>query len=108
LAWAKPGDTILAMDLSHGGHLTHGAPVTAAARIFNFVHYGMKNSELARLITIKLPPLAKKHHPKIIVAGFRPILVSLITPGLAKSPLRLALWPWPTSPTLLGLLPAEY
>src|SRR5581483_5036337 len=39
-AWCDPGDTILAMDLSHGGHLTHGAPVTAAAKLFNFVRYG--------------------------------------------------------------------
>ena len=42
-AWCDPGDTILAMDLGHGGHLTHGAPVTRSAREYNFVRYGMKD-----------------------------------------------------------------
>ena len=42
-AWLNPGDTVLAMDLSHGGHLTHGAPVTRSAQLYNFVRYKMKD-----------------------------------------------------------------
>lgn len=70
LAWAKPGDTILAMNLSHGGHLTHGAPVTAAAKIFKFVSYGMKDTETGELDYDGIADLARKHRPKIIIAGF--------------------------------------
>lgn len=69
-AWCEPGDTILAMDLSHGGHLTHGAPVTVLARQFNFVRYGMKNIETGEIDYEELRELALKHKPKIILAGF--------------------------------------
>ena len=48
-AWCEPGDTILAMDLAHGGHLTHGAPVTRSAREYNFVRYGIKNVETGEI-----------------------------------------------------------
>lgn len=69
-AWCEPGDTILAMDLSHGGHLTHGAPVTVLARNYNFVRYGMKNIETGEIDYDELRELALKHKPKIILAGF--------------------------------------
>jgi glycine hydroxymethyltransferase len=69
-AWMEPGDTILAMDLSHGGHLTHGAPVTVLARTYNFVRYGMKNVETGEIDYEHLRELALKHRPKIILAGF--------------------------------------
>lgn len=69
-AWAAPGDTILAMDLSHGGHLTHGHPVTMLARIFKFVRYGMKSAETGEIDYDQLAALAEKHQPKIILAGF--------------------------------------
>lgn len=69
-AWCNPGDTILAMDLSHGGHLTHGAPVTVLARNYNFVRYGMKNIETGEIDYDELRTLALKHKPKIILAGF--------------------------------------
>ncbi len=69
-AWCNPGDTILAMDLSHGGHLTHGAPVTVLARNYNFVRYGMKNVETGEIDYEELHALALKHKPKIILAGF--------------------------------------
>jgi glycine hydroxymethyltransferase len=69
-AWCEPGDTILAMDLGHGGHLTHGAPVTRSAREYNFIRYGMKDVETGEIDYDELRQLALKHRPKIILAGF--------------------------------------
>ncbi len=69
-AWCEPGDTILAMDLGHGGHLTHGAPVTRSAREYNFVRYGMKDIETGELDYDEIRRLAITHKPKIILAGF--------------------------------------
>jgi glycine hydroxymethyltransferase len=69
-AWMEPGDTIMAMDLSHGGHLTHGHPVTILAKLFNFVRYGMKDVETGEIDYAQLRELALKHKPKIIMAGF--------------------------------------
>lgn len=63
-------DTVLGMDLSHGGHLTHGAPVTAAAKLFNFVRYKMKDPETGEIDYDELRRLALEHKPKIILAGF--------------------------------------
>jgi glycine hydroxymethyltransferase len=69
-AWCKPGDTILAMDLQHGGHLTHGHPVTILAQEFNFIRYGIKNIETGEIDYDQIRKLARKHKPKIILAGF--------------------------------------
>jgi glycine hydroxymethyltransferase len=69
-SWCNPGDTILAMDLSHGGHLTHGSPVTVLARMYNFVRYGMKDVQTGELDYEHIRQLALKHKPKIILAGF--------------------------------------
>ena len=69
-AWCEPGDTILAMDLAHGGHLTHGAPVTRSAREYNFVRYGIKDVETGEIDYEEIRRLALKHRPKIILAGF--------------------------------------
>ena len=69
-AWLKPGDTILGMDLSHGGHLTHGSPVTYMANLFNFVRYGIKDIETGEIDYDALRETAKKTQPKIILAGF--------------------------------------
>ncbi len=69
-AWCEPGDTILAMDLAHGGHLTHGAPVTRSAREYNFVRYGIKDVETGEIDYEAIRELALKHQPKIILAGF--------------------------------------
>ncbi|MEP6710393.1 MAG: serine hydroxymethyltransferase [Candidatus Saccharibacteria bacterium] len=69
-AWLEPGDTVLAMDLSHGGHLTHGAPVTRSAQLYNFVRYKMKNIGTGEIDYEQLRELALKHRPKIILAGF--------------------------------------
>ncbi len=69
-AWCEPGDTILAMDLAHGGHLTHGAPVTRSAREYNFVRYSIKNVETGEIDYEEIRRLALEHRPKIILAGF--------------------------------------
>jgi glycine hydroxymethyltransferase len=69
-AWCEPGDTILAMDLSHGGHLTHGSPVTRSAQLYNFVRYKMKDVATGEIDYEELRRLALEHRPKIILAGF--------------------------------------
>ncbi len=62
------GDTVLAMDLAHGGHLTHGSPVTFSGKSYKFVHYGV-NRETERIDYPQVEKLAKEHRPKLIVAG---------------------------------------
>lgn len=69
-AWLQPGDTVLAMDLSHGGHLTHGAAVTRSAQLYNFVRYKMKDVTTGEIDYDELRALALEHKPKIILAGF--------------------------------------
>lgn len=69
-AWLEPGDTVLAMDLSHGGHLTHGAPVTRSAKLYNFVRYGVANIETNEIDYDHLRALALEHKPKILLAGY--------------------------------------
>lgn len=69
-AWLEPGDTVLAMDLSHGGHLTHGAPVTRSAKLYNFVRYKMKDITTGEIDYDELRALALQHKPKIVLAGF--------------------------------------
>lgn len=69
-AWLQPGDTVLAMDLSHGGHLTHGAPVTRSAQLYTFVRYKMKDISTGEIDYEELRALAQEYKPKIILAGF--------------------------------------
>jgi glycine hydroxymethyltransferase len=69
-AWAEPGDTILGMDLTHGGHLTHGSPVTYMSKLFRFVRYKMKDAETGEIDYENLREVAKKERPKILLAGF--------------------------------------
>ena len=69
-AWLEPGDTILGMDLAHGGHLTHGSPVTYMAKLYNFVRYGMSNIETGEIDYDLMLETAKKERPKIILGGF--------------------------------------
>ncbi len=69
MALAEPGDTILAMSLEHGGHLTHGSQVNFSGKYFNFIHYGV-NSESGLIDESEVEVLARKHRPKVIVAGF--------------------------------------
>jgi glycine hydroxymethyltransferase len=58
------------MDLSHGGHLTHGHPVTFSAQVYNFVRYGLKDVETGEIDYNQMRDLALKHKPKIVLAGF--------------------------------------
>ncbi|MEN9920598.1 MAG: serine hydroxymethyltransferase [Candidatus Parcubacteria bacterium] len=69
-ALMEPGDTVLGMDLSHGGHLTHGHPTTAINKVFNFVRYKMKDIETGEIDYDHLRQMAIEHKPKIILAGF--------------------------------------
>ncbi|MEX0881546.1 MAG: serine hydroxymethyltransferase [Candidatus Saccharimonadales bacterium] len=69
-AWCEPGDTIMGMELSHGGHLTHGRPGTVSAKLFNFVRYGIKDIETGEIDYDEMLKVAKKTKPKIIIAGF--------------------------------------
>jgi glycine hydroxymethyltransferase len=69
-AWCEPGDAILAMDLSHGGHLTHGNPMTRSAKLYKFIPYKMKDISTGEIDYDELRTLALKHKPKIILAGF--------------------------------------
>ena len=67
-ALLNPGDTVLGMALSHGGHLTHGSPVSFSGRLYNFVHYGVKE-DTERIDYEEVALLAEKHRPKMIIAG---------------------------------------
>ena len=69
-AWLEPGDAVLAMDLSHGGHLTHGNPMTRSAKLYNFIPYKMKDIETGEIDYDHIRELALEHKPKIILAGF--------------------------------------
>jgi glycine hydroxymethyltransferase len=67
-ALLKPGDTILGMDLAHGGHLSHGSPASFSGRFFNFVSYGV-SEKTGTIDYDEVRTLAEKHRPKMIVAG---------------------------------------
>ncbi len=69
-ALLEPGDTVMGMDLSHGGHLTHGHPVTYLTKIFKFVRYKMKDVETGEIDYDEMREVAKREKPKIILAGF--------------------------------------
>ncbi len=69
-AWLEPGDTVMAMRLDHGGHLTHGHPVTSSAKLYNFARYGIKDIESGEIDYSAMREVALKTKPKIILAGF--------------------------------------
>ena len=68
-AWLAPGDTVLGMNLGHGGHLTHGSPVTQSAKIYNFINYGTI-AETGDIDYDELERLAREQRPKIILVGY--------------------------------------
>ncbi len=67
-ALLEPGDTVLGMNLSHGGHLTHGSPASFSGKLYNFIHYGV-SADTGTIDYEELARLVKKHRPKLIVAG---------------------------------------
>jgi glycine hydroxymethyltransferase len=67
-AFLQPGDTVLGMNLAHGGHLTHGSPASFSGRLFNFIPYGIER-ETGMIDYDALAQLARKHRPRMIVAG---------------------------------------
>ncbi|KAF6576119.1 serine hydroxymethyltransferase [Paenibacillus polymyxa] len=68
LAALKPGDTVLGMNLAHGGHLTHGSPVNASGLLYNFAAYGVREDNF-RIDYDEVRKAAFKHRPRLIVAG---------------------------------------
>ena len=68
LAPINPGDTVLALKLDHGGHLTHGAAFNFSGKLYHFVHYGV-HPETERIDYEQMAALALEHQPKLIVAG---------------------------------------
>ncbi|MCL2280897.1 serine hydroxymethyltransferase [Candidatus Saccharibacteria bacterium] len=68
-AWLEPGDTVLGMDLGHGGHLTHGSPVTQSAQIYNFVRYHIDPKD-GRFDYDEIEKIALKEKPKILLVGY--------------------------------------
>ena len=68
MAVLQPGDTVLGMDLTHGGHLTHGSKASFSGKLYNFISYGV-NKETERIDYDEIRELALKHKPKMIVSG---------------------------------------
>ena len=68
MAFLKPGDTVLGMDLAHGGHLTHGSPVNFSGQLYHFVSYGVQK-ETGRIYFDQVQSQANEHKPKMIVTG---------------------------------------
>ncbi|HJQ45360.1 MAG TPA: serine hydroxymethyltransferase [Amycolatopsis sp.] len=83
LAVAQPGDTVLGMGLPAGGHLTHGASVSATGKWFNAVHYGVRK-ETGRIDFDQVRDLAKEHRPKLIIAGGTAIPRTIDFPAFAE------------------------
>ncbi len=69
-ALLEPGDTVMGMDLSHGGHLTHGHPVTYLTKIFTFIRYKMKSADTGEIDYDEMRQVALREKPKMILAGF--------------------------------------
>jgi len=68
-ALLEPGDTMLGMDLSEGGHLTHGAKVNVSGKLFNGVHYGLDHAT-GQIDYERMAELAAEHRPKLLIGGF--------------------------------------
>ena len=83
LAFANPGDTVLAMGLPAGGHLTHGAPPSATGRWFDAVHYGVRR-DTGRIDLDQVRDLARTHRPKLIICGGTAIPRTIDFPAFAE------------------------
>jgi len=82
-AFLEPGDTVMGMDLSHGGHLTHGSPVNRSGKRYNIVHYGV-DKKTGRLNYNEIEKMAKVHNPKMIIAGYSAYPWDIDWPRLKK------------------------
>ena len=89
-ALIQPGDTVLGMNLAHGGHLTHGSPVNMSGTYFHFVPYGV-DADTGRINYDELMRLAMEHKPKLIVAGASAYARAIDFAKFAK-------WPMPAAP----------
>lgn len=99
-ALAKPGDTILGMNLSHGGHLTHGSPVNFSGRLFNVVSYGV-DKDTCLINYDEVRRLAHEHRPTVIVAGASayPRTIDFAKfRAIADEVDASCSWTWPISP----------
>ena len=95
-ACLKPGDTVLGMDLSHGGHLTHGSPVNQSGSWFKVIHYGVRQDD-ERLDYDQVRDLALKHRPKLIIAGASayPRIIDFKVFGKSRMrPVHCSWWTW--------------
>lgn len=88
-ALLRPGDTVLALGLPHGGHLTHGSPANFSGRWFDFVGYGV-DAETGLLDHDQVRHLARNHRPKAIVCGSIAYPATSTTPSSGRSPTRSA------------------
>ena len=88
-ALLQPGDTILGMNLAHGGHLTHGSPVNLSGKLYNVVPYGIDDK--GQIDYDDLAKQAQTHKPKMIIGGFSASPAWLTGPKCAKSPTASAL-----------------
>ncbi len=68
MTFIKPGDTVMGLDLSHGGHLTHGSPVNFSGKLYNFIPYTL-DPETGKIDYDNVEKLAKEHKPKLITVG---------------------------------------
>ena len=68
MTFLKPGDTVMGLDLSHGGHLTHGSAINFSGKLYKFISYGV-NRETGRVNFKEVHKLAKEHQPKLIICG---------------------------------------
>lgn len=89
----------MGMDLSHGGHLTHGSPVNQSGAWFKVIHYGVRKED-ERIDYDQVRDLALKHRPKMIIAGASAYPASSTSRFSGKSPMRPAPCSWWTWPTL--------
>ena len=92
-ACLKPGDTVLGMDLSHGGHLTHGSPVNQSGSWFKVIHYGVRQDD-ERLDYDQVRDLALKHRPKDCAGASAYIIDFKVFEIADEEPVHYSWWTW--------------
>jgi glycine hydroxymethyltransferase len=100
----QPGDTVLGMNLAHGGHLTHGHPLNFSGKTYKIVPYGVRRDD-ERIDYEELARLAEEHKPKMIIAGgsaYPRIIDFKRFREIADSVGASSWWTWPTSPGLVA------